>query len=134
MNTELVPLEKSLQYYEKQVQAAQEVFDRAQDSLDMAQRNLALARSFYDLEKRRLHPDAGPSARFAAMTLREACATIVIESGRATTAHIVKELREGGQELRTPFPGRAIHAALMRARGVRKVSSGVYEATNNPPS
>jgi len=134
MNGDLAPLEQSVRYYEKQLEGAQQAFDRARANLEVAQRNLALAKGFYELEKRRLQPDAGPSTRFAEVTLREACVTIVIENGRATTAHIVKELRDGGHELRTRFPGRAIHAALIRAPGVRKVGSGLYEATTNPPS
>jgi len=130
MNRDLAPLEESVGYYEQQVEAAQEAFDRAKASLEAAQRNLAVARSFYDLEKRRLQPDAGPSSRFAEMALREACVTIVMQAGRATTKEILEQLRDGGHELRTPFPGRAIHAALIRARGVRKVAPGTYEASS----
>lgn len=131
MNRDLAPLEESVHYYEKQVQAAQEAFDRTKASLETAQRNLALAKSFYELEKRRLQPDAGPSIRFAGMTLREACVTIVMQSGRATTNEIVQQLRDGGHQLATAFPGRAVHAALIRAREVRKVGPGVYQAVTN---
>lgn len=118
-------------YYEQQVQAAQEAFDRAKASLEAAQRNLAVAKSFYDLEKRRLQPDAGPSRRFAEMALREACVTIVMQAGRATTKEILEQLRDDGRELTTRFPGRAVHAALIRARGVRKAGPGIYEASSN---
>jgi hypothetical protein len=134
MNGDLGPLEESLRYYEKQVQAVEEAFGRAEANLQAAQRNLALAKSFYDLEKRRLHPDAGPSRRFAGMTLREACVTIVMQSGRATTNQILEQLNEGGHELTTRFPGRAIHAALIHAPRVRKAGPGVYEAASNAPS
>lgn len=132
MNGDLAPLQESVHYYEKQVQAAQEAFDRANANLEAAQRNLALAKSFYELESRRLQPEAAPSRRFADMTLREACVTIVMQSGRATANEIVEQLRDGGHELTTSFPGRAIHAALIRAREVRKVGPGVYQAVTNP--
>lgn len=134
MNGDLAPIEKSVRFYEKQLQSAQEAFDRARANLDVAERNLALAKSFYDLERRRLHPAAAPSRPLAGMTLREACVTIVTQSGRATSNEILEQLRDGGYDLTTAFPGRAIHAALIRAPGVRKVGPGVYQAASNTAS
>jgi hypothetical protein len=134
MNDSLAPLEQSVRFYEEQLKMAQEVFDRAQANLHLAQRNLALARSFFDMEKRRLQPDAAPDSRLAGMSLREACITIVMEKGRATSDDIARELAAANYGLRTRFPRRAIHAALMHARGVRKVGSGIYEASGYVPS
>lgn len=131
MNDDLAAVEKSLHYWEEQAEMAEQAFERARAQLAAAQKKVEIARNYYEMERDRLHPEARASSRFSGMTLREACLTIVGQSGRATIREIVDQLRAGGYELKTKFPGRAIHAALIRAPGVRKAGPGVYEAASS---
>jgi hypothetical protein len=132
MNDELESLQETVRYYERRVAEAHEALERCRAHLDTAERDLAVAKNFYEIEKRRWLSNAGPANRFAGLTLRQACVSIVRERGRITNKEIVGELVRGGYDFATLFPGRAVHTALMRAPGVRKIGPGLYQAEPAP--
>jgi hypothetical protein len=127
MSDDLGRLEESVRFYRQEVDSAREAVERAQTRLAGAERDLQTALNYLELEKRRLGATSG-SAPFSGMSLRDACASIVGQKGRATTEEIVAALEKGGYRFETKFPGRAIHTALMHAPEVIKVAPGTYES------
>jgi len=110
--------------YRHEVAEAERAVQAAQSRLDGAKRDLQIAENFLVMETERVTNESP----FGQMPLGKAASAIVREKGTATTSEIIAALEARGFKLETTFPGRAIHAALMHAPGVKKVAPGTYEA------
>jgi DNA phosphorothioation-dependent restriction protein DptG len=121
----LKDLESSVEFYQGQVQSAHALLERAKGQLEAAERDWKVATSFLELERRRLNQDETTPLR--RQTLRDAASAVVTERGRATIAEIIETLDQRGYVFDKPSRGRAVHAALIKAAGIRKIGSKTYE-------
>lgn len=110
--------------YRHEVAEAERAVQAVQGRLDGAKRDLEIAENFLVMETERVTNESP----FGQMPLGKAAATIVGEKETATISEIIVALEARGFKFETTFPGRAIHAALMHATGVKKVAPGTYEA------
>jgi hypothetical protein len=123
-NDWLEELAQTVAEYEHRVEEARRAVELARTRLVGAERDFELARSFWELEKGKVSAESPLNE----VSLKEACVRAVREKGRATIKEITEWLEIHGMRLDTNFPGRAVHAALMHASGVKKVAPGTYEA------
>lgn len=121
----LEELEATVSRYEREVTDAAHAVDAAQGCLAGAERDLQIARNFLEMERQRLASESP----LTQMRLKEACIFAVRDKGRATIKEIIEWLEKRGYKLEQDFPGRAVHAALIRAAEVRKVEPATYEVT-----
>ena len=124
----LEELERIISVYEREVEDAIHAVDLAKSRLTGAESHLEAARHFLEMEKERLAAQSPPLQ----LSLKDACTRAVQEKsrekGRAKIKDIIDWLAGHGIELKTEYPSRAIHAALIHAKDVRKVEPGTYEA------
>ena len=124
MKAWLEDLEGIVAAYERQVEEADRAVELAQSRLKGAQGHLDIAKHFLDMERERLAAESPPRR----LSLKDACTRAVQEKGRANNKEIMDWLIGHGINLKTEYPSRAIHAALMHSKGIKRVAPGTYEA------
>jgi len=120
----LEELEESVAAYEREVADATRAVEAAKGRLTGAELHLRIAKDFLELERGRF----AANSPLDGLGLKELCIRAIRDKGRATIKEIIEWLGSHGVKLDTKYPGRAIHAALMHATGVKKVAPRTYEA------
>jgi hypothetical protein len=116
-------LKATVDEYRERVADAERAVTAAETRLDGVRKDLQVAEHFLIMETAKV---SNQSPR--EVPLGKAAAAIVEEKGTVTIREIIETLEARGFRLETKFPGRAIHAALLHAPGVRKIAPGTYEA------
>jgi len=117
-------LKATADQYRREVAEAERAVQAAQSRLAGAKRDLEIAENFLVMETARVTNES-PLGK---MPLGKAAASVVREKGTATIREIIAVLEARGFKLETNFPGRAIHASLLHASGIRKIAPATYEA------
>ncbi len=120
--------------YEGDVQDAEQKLSEAQTYLDGNRTRLEQAKALVADAEERFGEELSvlASSPFAGLSLRDAAQQVIRGAdGKALQdKEIIRRLVEQGFPFETEFPGRAIHAALIRVDEVQKVASGVYRWRN----
>jgi hypothetical protein len=116
-------LQAIVHQYKQGVTEAERAVAAAQSRLEGARKDLEVAEHFLVMETAKVSNESPGQ-----VPLGKAAAAIIREKGTATIREIIATLEARGFKLETNFPGRAIHAALLHASGIKKIAPGTYEA------
>ena len=115
--------------YEQLAKDAARRLRRAEEEHELWLERLRNARELLDLEAKRIDEHL-PATKtlYRGRTLKQAALAVLKESNGAPLApgEIAQRLRDSGYPMVSRFPGRALHAALLKAQNVEKTDSGAY--------